>query len=118
MIEIEKADKWRHCNCCNSTHNVHELSFRNDGHGINIALCGNCMEELRTKVMGTNISSYIRLPRHGSKINVKFEPKVMMGTISSGDETVQVYLSNMTVESFPHDPSLVCAKRKFTFVEV
>lgn len=118
MIEIEKADKWRHCNCCNSTHNVHELSFRNDGHGINIALCGNCMEELRTKVMGTNISGYIRLPRHEGKIDVKFEPKAMMGTISSGDETVQVYLSNMTVESFSCGPDLACAKRKYILVEI
>lgn len=118
MIEIEKANKWRHCNCCNSAKDVRELTFRSDNHGISISLCGACMEELRTKVMGTNISSYIRLPSHGGKIDVKFKPKAMMGTISSGDETVQVYLSNMTVESFSCGPDLACAKRKYILVEI
>ena len=55
MIEIERADKWRHCNCCYSQNNVHEFYFQSDGHGTNVALCADCIEELRMKIPGREV---------------------------------------------------------------
>lgn len=50
MIEIKKAEWWRHCNCCNSPNEVYELNFKDDNHGICVALCSDCMEELGDKI--------------------------------------------------------------------
>ena len=52
MIRIEKADNWRHCNCCHSQKDVHEIYFAAQNHGINVALCVSCIEELLEKIHG------------------------------------------------------------------
>ncbi len=57
MIEIEKAEQWRHCNCCSSQNNVYEFDFRNGNHGIGIALCSDCIEELRVKIPGREVKA-------------------------------------------------------------
>jgi hypothetical protein len=50
MIRIEKADRWRHCNCCHSQKDVHEFYFAAQNHGINVALCDSCIVELLEKI--------------------------------------------------------------------
>lgn len=48
MIEINKAENWRRCNCCYSDKDVVEISFRNEdgSQGTTVALCGACASAL------------------------------------------------------------------------
>jgi len=50
MIRIEKSDIWRHCNCCHSQNDVHDFYFTAQNHGINVALCDDCIVELLEKI--------------------------------------------------------------------
>lgn len=47
MIQLEKADKYRRCNSCNSQNNVYEVTVLNRlNQGTRIALCPDCLSEL------------------------------------------------------------------------
>lgn len=57
MILIEKADRHRRCNCCNSNKDVYEILFRMDNHGTGVAICSDCIEELRMKIPGREVKA-------------------------------------------------------------
>ena len=46
MIKLEKAEKYRHCNSCNSEGTVYNVTVLNRlNQGTQIALCLDCLEE-------------------------------------------------------------------------
>ena len=47
MIKLEKAEKYRRCNSCNSEDTVYNMTVLNRlNQGTQIALCLDCLEEL------------------------------------------------------------------------
>ena len=73
-----------------------------------------------------NNTDYIRVPRSGGKVNVKFDANAIIGTVTFGDESVPVYLSLMSAQRLHQisgsfignkEPPADSVKRTFTFIE-
>lgn len=74
-----------------------------------------------------NTTDSIRLPRYGSKVDVKFDSNAIMGTVTLGEESIPVYLTLMSAQQIPNirgsyakelEPPVESVKRTFTFVEI
>jgi len=47
MIKITKSDEATGCKCCNSKHDVHDITLGKDDRAtITVALCFNCRKQL------------------------------------------------------------------------
>lgn len=104
----------------------HECKVYGNGSDCVYMLIADYLMEHNVSII-RNTTDYIRLPRYGSKIDVKFDSNAIMGTVTLGEESIPVYLTLMSAQQIPNirgsyakelEPPVESVKRTFTFAEI